>query len=387
MNIKIGAKIKALRKRNDITQERLAEVLGVTSQAISKWESESGYPDIEYITPIANFFNVTTDYLFDHDTAEKQKKIDTYCEQFDINYRNYGKNSPQERVDMMRQALAEFPAEEKLLVRLANALYDKWHSYGTVSNCVDGKIIPDYEKHKSFDSWEEAVKIFEELLATSFDDSIRSKCRVHLADIYSRIGEKEKVLAIAEKCDNMSACKENILADMLGRVGSGERVYDQKRLISLLDILWSSFYKLCFTINYNERIETLNIIINFYKFIFSDGNYGQYNTYLTEFYKFYAGVLLSQNKSDEAFEALENAYNHTKMSDIYVKKLRKEGRFKYTSPFVNMLEDISDDVIISSEHMALFLKTLKDKREWGKIHDDPRYTALINRIEVDIAEL
>ena len=42
MNIKIEAKIKELRKRDDVTQERLAEVLGVTNQAISRWESETG---------------------------------------------------------------------------------------------------------------------------------------------------------------------------------------------------------------------------------------------------------------------------------------------------------------------------------------------------------
>ena len=67
MNVKIGAIIKELRKRDNITQERLAESIGVTSQAISKWESENGYPDIELIVPIADFFNVSTDYLFGRD--------------------------------------------------------------------------------------------------------------------------------------------------------------------------------------------------------------------------------------------------------------------------------------------------------------------------------
>ena len=66
MNIKIGARVKELRKRQNVTQERLAEVLGVTNQAISRWESESGYPDIEYIIPIANFFKVTANYLLDN---------------------------------------------------------------------------------------------------------------------------------------------------------------------------------------------------------------------------------------------------------------------------------------------------------------------------------
>ena len=78
MKVKIGMKIKELRKRDDVTQERLAEILGVTNQAISKWESESGYPDIEYITLIAKFFNVTVDCLFDNDTGENETKTDEY---------------------------------------------------------------------------------------------------------------------------------------------------------------------------------------------------------------------------------------------------------------------------------------------------------------------
>ena len=69
MKIKIGEKIRELRKHKDITQEQLAEFLSVTNQAISKWESENGYPDIEYIVPIADYFKVTIDYLFEHSTA------------------------------------------------------------------------------------------------------------------------------------------------------------------------------------------------------------------------------------------------------------------------------------------------------------------------------
>jgi transcriptional regulator with XRE-family HTH domain len=73
MNIKIGLKIKELRSSRGLTQEQLAETLGVTNQAISKWETENGYPDIEYILQIANFFNVTTDFLFDRINSAKQQ--------------------------------------------------------------------------------------------------------------------------------------------------------------------------------------------------------------------------------------------------------------------------------------------------------------------------
>ena len=76
MNIKIGARVKELRKRQNVTQEQLAKVLGVTNQAISRWESESGYPDIEYIIPIANFFKVTANYLLDDNSNASLLKLD-----------------------------------------------------------------------------------------------------------------------------------------------------------------------------------------------------------------------------------------------------------------------------------------------------------------------
>lgn len=56
MNIKIGEKIKFLRKKAGITQERFAEYLGITPQAVSCWESENCYPDIECLPGIADFF-------------------------------------------------------------------------------------------------------------------------------------------------------------------------------------------------------------------------------------------------------------------------------------------------------------------------------------------
>lgn len=56
MNIKIGKKIKFLRKKAGITQERFAEYLGITPQAVSRWESENCYPDIECLPGIADFF-------------------------------------------------------------------------------------------------------------------------------------------------------------------------------------------------------------------------------------------------------------------------------------------------------------------------------------------
>ena len=63
MTICIGAKIKELRKRDNMTQEQLAEKLNVSRQAVSKWESNTAYPDISNLILLRDIFDVTLDYL------------------------------------------------------------------------------------------------------------------------------------------------------------------------------------------------------------------------------------------------------------------------------------------------------------------------------------
>lgn len=63
----IGKKIKELRTQKGITQEALSRALGVSSQAISKWEQSITSPDISLLVPIADFFGVSLDMLLRED--------------------------------------------------------------------------------------------------------------------------------------------------------------------------------------------------------------------------------------------------------------------------------------------------------------------------------
>ena len=63
MKIRFGEILKDLRRKKDITQEELADILGVTSQSVSRWEKGVCYPDMELLPAIANYFNVTVDDL------------------------------------------------------------------------------------------------------------------------------------------------------------------------------------------------------------------------------------------------------------------------------------------------------------------------------------
>ena len=59
----ISDRIQSLRKARGITQEQLADAVGVSRQAVSKWEAEQSVPDLERIVAMAEYFDVTTDYL------------------------------------------------------------------------------------------------------------------------------------------------------------------------------------------------------------------------------------------------------------------------------------------------------------------------------------
>ena len=61
--LKIGEKIKELRKAQDVTQEKLADYLNISYQAVSKWENGLALPDITLIPALAGFFGVSADYL------------------------------------------------------------------------------------------------------------------------------------------------------------------------------------------------------------------------------------------------------------------------------------------------------------------------------------
>lgn len=70
----MGQIIRRLRRERGFTQEELAEHIGVTFQAVSKWENDTGMPDISQIVPLASVFEVSTDVLFGlADTTENEE--------------------------------------------------------------------------------------------------------------------------------------------------------------------------------------------------------------------------------------------------------------------------------------------------------------------------
>ena len=109
--IKLGEKIKSLRKQKNISQEVLAGYLGVSFQAVSKWENGSTMPDVIMIPAIASFFGVSTDELFDFNLYEIEKKVDDIVTE----HGKYWDTDKAKAEQILREGLKNYPGNDVLL--------------------------------------------------------------------------------------------------------------------------------------------------------------------------------------------------------------------------------------------------------------------------------
>lgn len=83
MRITLAENLRKMRRDRNLTQEELAGYLGISFQAVSKWERDEGYPDISLLPVIANFFGITVDTLIGNDITTQEERIKAYCEEYE----------------------------------------------------------------------------------------------------------------------------------------------------------------------------------------------------------------------------------------------------------------------------------------------------------------
>ncbi len=113
----IGEKIKELRRKHNMTQEKLAEYLCVSYQAISKWENGVSCPDVYMIAPLARLFGISTDELLGVSNGDARRA------EFDRAYEHYWQKDIPEMYRLAGEAVAEFPGDMKYLEWLASMEY------------------------------------------------------------------------------------------------------------------------------------------------------------------------------------------------------------------------------------------------------------------------
>ena len=108
MEINLKEKLRTLRQRKNVTQEALANHLGITPQSVGKWERGEGFPDITLLPKIAFYFDVTVDELLCVDRLKIEENINEYQNQSRI-YQQTGEN--EKLLELWEKAYDEFPNE------------------------------------------------------------------------------------------------------------------------------------------------------------------------------------------------------------------------------------------------------------------------------------
>lgn len=122
----LGTKIRELRKKKGLTQEQLANALGLSPQAVSKWEIEASYPDMTLIPVLANFFDVSLDTLFDFDITKKKERIEEIMtEAGKYFWGNFDKAE-----ELYKKGIEEYPDSDKIKAELLSLYECHMRTYG-----------------------------------------------------------------------------------------------------------------------------------------------------------------------------------------------------------------------------------------------------------------
>ena len=218
MAMKIGEKIKALRKEKNISQESLAKVLGVTFQAVSKWETNTTAPDVSLIPSIASFFGVSIDELFDYNVFENEQRIDSICREA----AKYRFDDPVHAEKILREGLKQFPSNETMLTVLVYVL------------CA----LPDRDN--------DLIDTCKQLIDCATIEGVRCDVLRILAEAYHRLGKYDQIDSVLAQIPEFYFTKMECVAKLTDGKTSLDAARFQmnlsvKSLLEMLNIMAKQF--------------------------------------------------------------------------------------------------------------------------------------------------
>ena len=204
MNETMGQIIRRLRKNAQLTQEELAEQLGVTYQAVSRWENDTGMPDISQIVPLANLFDVPADVLFGRTGQRAAEEVEAFEARMLEDEHNYVfTDGPSyfrhrlERVDQYRKMVELYPNNCPLLYRAMSEGIYAVSEYE--EDCEDDTSVLSPEGFRAL--LEECIRWGDRVirLEAGSADGTDLSCDVKRQQIeaYIRLGKREKASEIA----------------------------------------------------------------------------------------------------------------------------------------------------------------------------------------------
>lgn len=188
----LGNNIKKYRHELGITQEELAGILCITGQAVSKWESGAGLPDVTQIVPLAQALNVSTDALFGFHAENFDRKLSEEVNQKANALRDSGEQSQGalSAVEYLERQCEENIFNYGIMTRYVQAVAHM-SRYVNPNNTYYSGLLQENEKE-----WKQLIKRTEnramQVIRYSGDKKLTDECHYALAWLYWHTGEGEK---------------------------------------------------------------------------------------------------------------------------------------------------------------------------------------------------
>ena len=375
--IRIGEKIRLLRKKNDVTQDQLAGYLGVTPQAVSRWESGICYPDMSSLPAIADYFSVSMDELLCYTNNQKEQKVRDYLDRADTLIED---GHIVEALELLRTAMAEIPSSSALQLETAQVLSLYASMVGEKAGGRTGTAQAAIQTALG-----EAVSLCRHILEDCTDDRLRDETKKTLCDVYAhQLGDGVQALEIADRFHGMAYSREIIKATVL----TGDMAFEQaqKNLILFADNIWWHLYNLAcvpdisgdkYTVD--QKIDILKKGMAVFSVIFEDQPLF-YADRLANSCRQLAILYLSKGDTDAALGMIEQ------MADYAVAFDSRPDSGRYSSVVIDRVEyDKSADsedrgVNPAQSKCARLAAGLASARAFQPIRQEPRFRAAVERM-------
>lgn len=217
MELNIGMNIKRLRLAKGLTQEQLAELLTVSTAAVSKWEAKNTYPDITMLFPLAEIFGVSVDELLGYDEAKAKADVDKILAEY---RRLHVEGRFSEGKALIVSARKKYPHDYRIMNQY---MWDK----------VGGSAGNDAET--LLKSKEELTQICNCILEGCTQDALRAEAINMKAKLLHATGETQKAL---EFLSSLPAWYAPIVKEQLfGKDTAEYRYWNQKNCYGLMNVM------------------------------------------------------------------------------------------------------------------------------------------------------
>ncbi|MBQ2278651.1 MAG: helix-turn-helix domain-containing protein [Clostridia bacterium] len=292
MTISIGQNIKRLRRERDITQEGLAEFLGITAQAVSGWECDRSLPDIAQLPLLANIFGVTTDEILGVNIAVREENIDEICRKA---RKTDADGYMDEAIRILRKGLLEYPNSYKIMALLAEYLY------------MAGQF-------------DESLTLNQKVMRECTDINIRAEVTSNLCSLYDHLGQKQKAIETAMTLPELS---RNDLLKYLYKGTKLVEFYRENTLDMFSDALYQAEQlaycrdddgKEVYTVD--EQLAILAKVTAIYEILLEDGDYNFFAQFVESACRQSARLYAGKGDADNTLRCLR------KMAEFSQKFLR-----------------------------------------------------------------